>query len=160
MLISRRIFPTSGEPPTPQSFDSDLKLSWPLWVCHLVCRLKIKVFDLLSGTHLILISLCYALGLCHSVKSFTLPPSLLFHALFLSPIWAHDVATTIFWRNNQKIVGPWEGNIISNPSMYSGLHLPCFLQHVQQQRLSVNPLGWVTGTQCLLEIQGQLVFWG
>ena len=26
--------------------------------------------------------------------------------------------------------------IISNPSSYSGLHLPCFLQHVQQQHLS------------------------
>ena len=31
--------------------------------------------------------------------------------------------------------------IISKPSRYSGLHLPCFLQHVQQQHLSVNPLG-------------------
>ena len=40
--------------------------------------------------------------------------------------------------------------IISNPSRYSGPHLPCFLQHVQHQHLSVNPLGWVTGTQCLL----------
>ena len=30
--------------------------------------------------------------------------------------------------------------IITNPR-YSGLHLPCFLQHVQQQHLSVNPLG-------------------
>ena len=57
--------------------------------------------------------------------------------------------------------------IISNPSRYSGLHLPCFLQHVQQEHLSVNPLGWVTGTQCLLEVyllvaslQGQLGFQG
>ena len=31
--------------------------------------------------------------------------------------------------------------IISNPSRYSGLHLPCFLQHVQQH-LSVNRLRW------------------
>ena len=30
--------------------------------------------------------------------------------------------------------------IISNSSRYPGLHLPCFLQHVQQQHLSVNPL--------------------
>ena len=29
--------------------------------------------------------------------------------------------------------------IISNPSRYSGHHLPCFLQHVQQQHLSVDP---------------------
>ena len=29
--------------------------------------------------------------------------------------------------------------IISNLSRYSALHLPCFLQHVQQQHLSVNP---------------------
>ena len=42
--------------------------------------------------------------------------------------------------------------IISNPFRYSGLHLPCFLQHVQHQYLSVNPLGQATGTQCLLEV--------
>ena len=42
--------------------------------------------------------------------------------------------------------------IISNPSRYSSLHLPCFL-HVQQQHLSVNPLGRATGTQCLLEVR-------
>ena len=41
--------------------------------------------------------------------------------------------------------------ITSNPSRYSGLHLLCFLQHVWQQHLAVDPLGWVTGTQCLLE---------
>ena len=53
--------------------------------------------------------------------------------------------------------------IISNSSRYSGLHLSCFLQHVCQQHVSVNQLGWVTGTQCLLEVhllaasfQGQL----
>ena len=53
--------------------------------------------------------------------------------------------------------------IISNSSRYSGLHLPCFLQHVQQQHLSMDPLGQVTGSQCLLEVhllaasfQGQL----
>ena len=34
-----------------------------------------------------------------------LPPSLLFHALFLSPIQTHKAASTIFWRDNQKIVG-------------------------------------------------------
>ena len=38
-----RIIPTIGEPPTPRSFDSDLELSWYLWVCHLACRLRIKV---------------------------------------------------------------------------------------------------------------------
>ena len=32
-------------------------------------------------------------------------PSLLFHAPFLSPVWAHNVASTIFWRDNQKIAG-------------------------------------------------------
>ena len=42
--------------------------------------------------------------------------------------------------------------IIWNHSRYSGLHIPCFLQHVQQQHLSVNLLGQVTGTQCLLEV--------
>ena len=56
--------------------------------------------------------------------------------------------------------------VISNPSRYSGLCLPCFL-HVQQQHLSVDLLQQVTGTHCLLEVhllvaspQGQLGFWG
>ena len=69
-------------------------------------------FGLSSWTPLILISYCYALGLCHSFKSCVLPPSLLFHALFLNPVWAHNVASTIFWRDNQKIAGPWEGNTV------------------------------------------------
>ena len=42
-------------------------------------------FDLSSWTHLILISLCNALGPCHSFKSCALRPSLLLHAVFLSP---------------------------------------------------------------------------
>ena len=56
--------------------------------------------------------------------------------------------------------------IIPNPSRYSALHLPCFLQHVQHQHLSVNRLGRATGTQCLLEVhqvaslQRQLGFQG
>ena len=58
-----------------------------------------------SWAQLILIGLCYALVLCHSFKGCALPPSLLFHSLFLSPIWAHNVASTIFWRDNQKIAG-------------------------------------------------------
>ena len=34
MLLSGRIFPTIGEPPTPLSFDSDLELSCHFWMCH------------------------------------------------------------------------------------------------------------------------------
>ena len=69
-------------------------------------------FDLSSWIHLISIGLCYALVLCHSSKGCAPPHSLLFHALFLSPVLAHDVASTIFWRDNQKIAGPWEGNTV------------------------------------------------
>ena len=54
---------------------------------------------------MILIGLHYTLLPCHSFKGCALPPSLLFHALFLSPIQTHKVASTIFWRDNQKIVG-------------------------------------------------------
>ena len=42
--------------------------------------------------------------LCHSFKGCALPPSLLFHALFLRPIQTHKVSTT-FWRDNQKVAG-------------------------------------------------------
>ena len=69
-------------------------------------------FDLSSWIHLILIGLCYALGPCHSFKSCALPRSLLFHALLLSLIQAVNVASTIFWRDNQKIVGLWERNAV------------------------------------------------
>ena len=69
-------------------------------------------FKLSSWTHLILIGLCYALGLCNSFKSCSLPPSLLFHALLLSPVWAQNVASTIFWRDNQKIASLWVRNTV------------------------------------------------
>ena len=67
-------------------------------------------FDLSSWTLLILISLCYALGLCHFFKSCALPHSLLFHALLLSPFQAHNVVSTIFWSDNQKVAGLCEIN--------------------------------------------------
>ena len=113
MLMSGKIIPTIGEPPTPLTLGSALELS-----CHLGVSFSLQIedqgsveFDLSSWINLILIGLCYALGLCRSFKSCALPPSLLFHAVFLSPAWAHNVASTIFWRDNQKIAGPCEGNI-------------------------------------------------
>ena len=42
MLMSERIIPAIGEPPTPPSFDRALELSCHLWVCLLVYRLEIK----------------------------------------------------------------------------------------------------------------------
>ena len=44
MLLSGRIIPTIGEPPTPPSFDSALELSCYLWVYLLAYRLGIKVY--------------------------------------------------------------------------------------------------------------------
>ena len=41
-----------------------------------------------------------------------LPPLLLFHTLFLSSVQDHKAASTISWRDNQKIAGPWEGNTV------------------------------------------------
>ena len=71
---------------------------------------------------MILIGLHYTLVPCYSFKGFALPPSLLFHALFLSPIQTHKFASTIFWRDNQKIVGLGREilyNIqLPNPSQY------------------------------------------
>ena len=43
--------------------------------------------------------------LCHSFKGCALPPSILFHGLFMSPIQTHKFASTIFWKDNQKIAG-------------------------------------------------------
>ena len=43
--------------------------------------------------------------------------------------------------------------VLSSLSRYSDPHLPCFLQHVRQQHLSVDPPVWVVGTQCLPEVR-------
>ena len=107
------MIPTTRKPRTPQSFlsfDSALELSG-----HLSLQIKdqgLVEFNLSSWTYFMLISVCYALGLCHAFKSCALPSSLLFHALFLSPFQAHSVASTIFWMDNQKIAAPWEANTV------------------------------------------------
>ena len=110
MLMSGKIITTIGKLPTPLTLDSALELS-----CHLGVSFSLQIgdqglveFGLLSWTQLILIGLCYAFVLCHSFKSCALPPSLLFHALFLSPVQAQSVASTIFWRDIQKTAGSWE----------------------------------------------------
>ena len=113
MLMSGKNIPSIGELPTPLTFDSALELS-----CHVGVSFSLQIgdqglveFDLSSWTQLILTGLCYALVLCHSFKTCALPPSLLLHAPFLSPVQAHNVASTI-WRDNQKIAGPWEGHTV------------------------------------------------
>ena len=84
-------------------------------------------FDLSSLIHFILIGLCYSLGLCHFFRSCTLPPSLLFHGLFLSPVQAHNVASTIFWRDNHKTAGLRERNAVQYPI---SLDIQAFIFHV------------------------------
>ena len=103
MLMSGRIIPAIGEPPTPPSFDHALELSCHLWVCLLDYRLGNKYLNFTF--QLVLIGLHYPLVLCYSCKGCALPPSLLIHALCLSPIHTHKAASTIFWRDNQKITG-------------------------------------------------------
>ena len=44
MLMSGKIIPAIGEPPTPLSFDSASELLSHLWVRLLVYRLEIKVY--------------------------------------------------------------------------------------------------------------------
>ena len=170
MIMSGKIIPKIGEPPTTWSFDSTLELSRHLWMCHLACRLMIKVQlnlnCLLSWTHLILISLCYALGLCHSFKSCALPPSILFYALFMSTS-PTMLALQSSGETTRKQLALGRERLYNIQSLQR--YRPSssmFLQHVQQQHLSVNPLGQVTGTQCLIEVhllaslQRQLGFQG
>ena len=97
MLMSGRIIPAVGEPTIPPSVDSALELFCHLWVCLLVYRLGLYS------------NLTCRLGpidfnrfrLCPCAMSFfqrlcSAPLSLLFPAPFLSPIWAHNVASTIY----------------------------------------------------------------
>ena len=103
----------------------------------------------------------------HSFKSCALSHLLLFHLLS----WAPFGPTMLPLQSSggqQETSWPLGGKccIISTPSRDSGLLLSCFLQCVEQQHLSVNPLGWATGTLYLLEVhllasaQGQLGFQG
>ena len=154
--MSGRLFPTVMEPPSPWSFDSALKLSWHLWVCHLACRLRIKVswIWLVIWDPFVFNWFMLCPWPCHSFKSCGLPPTPYCFMLFF---WAPSYPQCClynFLEGQPENSWPLGGKcyIISNPSRHSGLHLPCFLQHVQLKHLSVNMLMQLTGTQCLLEI--------
>ena len=131
VLMSGRIIPTIGK--LPWSFDSALE--FPL--CHLACRLRTKVYlkltCLSSWIYLILFGLCYDLGLSHSFKSCTLPPSLV-SCSFPEPCPGPQCCLYNLLEGQPENSWPLGGKycIISKPTRYSGLHLPCFLQHVQQ----------------------------
>ena len=99
MLMRGRIIQTIVEPPPPLSFDSDLAQFLPPLGVSFSLQIRdqgLVEFDLSSWTQLILIGLHYTLVLCHSFKGCALSPSLLFHALFLSPMQAHNVTSTLF----------------------------------------------------------------
>ena len=66
--------------------------------------------------------------LCHT-------PSLLFHALFLSSVQAQSVASTIFWRGNQKIAGSWKGNILKYPII---IDIQAFIFHISYMCNSIS----------------------
>ena len=64
-----------------------------------------------------------------------LPPSLLFHALFLSPVWAHNVASTFFWSDNQKIACSQEGNTVY---YQIPLDIQAFIFHVSYNMCNIS----------------------
>ena len=121
MLINGRIIPTIGELPTLCLLINALELSWHLWVCHFNWQIEDQGLVEINLSAILdtfdLIGLCYVLGLCHFLKSCALPPSLLSHALFVSPVWDHNVASTIFWQDNQKIRSSkrWRGGGARTP---------------------------------------------
>ena len=81
------------------------------------------------------------LGYAIFFKNCALPLSLLFHAYFLSCLGPQCCLYNLLEGQPESIWPLGEKHcIISNPSRYSGLYLPCFLQHVWQQHLSVNRL--------------------
>ena len=135
-------------------------------LCHLAPQTEdqgLLVFDLPSWTHLILISLCYALGLCQSFKSC----ALLFHAL-PEPCPGPQCCLYNFLEGQPENSWPLGEKYIYHPIP---LDIQGFTFHVSYNMcnngISVNPLGQVTGTQPLLEVhllvaslQGQLGFQG
>ena len=144
MLISGRIISTIGEPFTPWSFVSALDMPWGLWVCHLVSRLRIKVYlnltCLLGSIDFNWFALCpwvisFFQKLCPAPfppVSCSSPEPCLGPQCCLYPLLERQPENS--WPFGEKYC------LISNSSRYSGLHLLYFLQHVQQQHLSVTPL--------------------
>ena len=144
-FLLQEIFPTQGlNPGLPHCRQTLYRLSYQADL--MLCPWPISFFWKLCPAHF-----------C--------PISCSFHEPHLGPQWCCYNLLGGQPENSWPLEGKY--CIISNLSRYLGLHLPCFLQHVQQQHLSVDPLGWVTGTQCLLEVhllvaslQGQLGFQG
>ena len=104
-------------------------------------------FDLSSWTHLILIDLlCPSAVILSKLCPAPFPPV---SGSFLEPCPGPQCCLYNFLEGQPENRWPLGGKycIISNPSRYSGLYLLCFLQQVKQHHLSVNLLGWVTGTQ-------------
>ena len=58
---------------------------------------------------------------------------------FLSPIWAHNAASTIFWKDNQKIAGPWERNTVKYPIP---LEIQVFIFHVSYNMCNNSIFQW------------------
>ena len=66
--------PNHGEPHTPPSFDSALKLSCHLWVCHLAYRLGLKVYlNLTCHLGLNWFQSVYVMPLCYVILSKVVP---------------------------------------------------------------------------------------
>ena len=125
-------------------------------------------FDLSSWTNLILIGLCYALWAMSFFEKLcpdSFPPvSCSFPELHLGPQWCLynilEGQPENSWPLGEKNV-QYPSPLDSQPFIFHVSY------NMQQQHLSVDPPGWVTNTQCLLEVhllvaslQGQLGFQG
>ena len=165
-----RIIPTIGESLTPPSFDSALELSCNLWVCLWLTDWGLRFtwiwLVILDTTDFSRCTLCpCAMWFFQRLCPAPFPPV---SCSFPEPRPGPQGYLYNLLEGQPENSWPLGGKycIISSPSRYSGLHLPCFLQRVQHQHLSVNPIEWETGTQYLLEVhqlaslQRQLDFQG
>ena len=146
--MSGKVIPTIGEPPTPWSFDRALELSWCFW-CVSICKQGLAEFDLsviLDPFDFNQFMLCpWAMSFFQKLCPDPFAPV---SCSFPEPHLGPQCYLYNLLEGQPENIWPLGGKycIIPNPSRYSGLHLPCSLQHVQQQHLSVNLLGQVTGT--------------
>ena len=145
MLMRGRIIQTIGEPPPPLSFDSALAQFLPPLGVSFSLQIGdqgLVEFDLSSWTPLDI----NRFMLCPCAMSFfqTLCPAPFpsVSCSFPEPHAGPQCHLYNLLEGQPENSWPLGGKycIISNPSRYSALHLPCFLQHVQQQHLSVNLL--------------------
>ena len=147
MLMSGRIITTIGKPPTPWSFDSALEF-WMSFSLQIENQglVEIDLSVILDPFDFNWFMLCpWAMSFFQKLCPGPFPPV---SCSFPEPRPGPQCCLYNLLEGQPENSWPLGGKycMVSNPTRYSGLHFPRFLQYLQQQHLSLDVLGQVTGT--------------